>query len=386
MTETEIVIVAILLLLAILTPMCNPFFRVPDIGGTDDSNEDETDKGGYENFPPLSVVVLSHDNAQELKQSIESFLSQDYPAGFEVIIVADKSDSETEDVVKIHSANNNLYATYIPTTARYLSRKKLAVTLGVKAAHNDWVVITDAYCYPDSQDWLKSFAKVCTDDNDVIQGYTQFEDETGGGMALYHARKSCYELKSAERGNAFASFSHLVAVRKKIFLQGDGFVGNLKLLHGEFDFIINKFSDGSNTGIASEKDSWLREMTPSHNRWKKKLLNNINVFKSLERTSGVSALSVIDSMSMHLCNLCILAAVIWASLMQNWILLGAACTAFVIEYIFRCIIASKALRKLGVNVFVAIVPLWEFFLWIHSLCYLIKYRFADKKDFISHKQ
>lgn len=76
------------------------------------------------------------------------FLSQDYP-DYEVIVVNDGEDSDSEDVLKILSSENkHLYYTYVPVDTQYLSHKKLALTMGIKAAKNDILLFTEANCQP----------------------------------------------------------------------------------------------------------------------------------------------------------------------------------------------------------------------------------------------
>lgn len=85
-----------------------------------------------ETLPPISIIITPHENARELEENLPLFLEQDYPSDFKVIVVAWKSDSDDEDVLKRYSSNPHLYTTYIPDSSRYMSRKKLAITLRLK--------------------------------------------------------------------------------------------------------------------------------------------------------------------------------------------------------------------------------------------------------------
>ena len=89
-------------------------------------------------YPPITIIFTPHDNAQELAKNLPLYLNQDYPADFQVIVVAPQNDHETSDVLKRFASNSHLYTTFIPESSRYMSKKKLAITLGVKAAKYDW--------------------------------------------------------------------------------------------------------------------------------------------------------------------------------------------------------------------------------------------------------
>ena len=160
---TTIVICAIIIVAAFITPLINIFFR---------KVEDEESATDDSQLPCLSVLLTVQDNARELEQHLPAMLTQDYPAGFEVIVVVGKGEDDTDDVLKKLSATYpNLYTTFIPDSSRYMSRKKLAVTLGVKAARHEWILMTEASCQPASDQWLKTMARHCQEGTDMVIGY-----------------------------------------------------------------------------------------------------------------------------------------------------------------------------------------------------------------------
>ncbi len=96
-------------------------------------------------LPPLSVIVHAFDNPESLAVLLGSVFSQDYPAPVEVIVVNDGSSEDVTDVVnRLAVEHRNLYQTFVPDEAHNLSRKKLGVSLGIKAARNECVVLTCA--------------------------------------------------------------------------------------------------------------------------------------------------------------------------------------------------------------------------------------------------
>ena len=107
-----------------------------------------------ENGKPVSVVIIADNNDGALKANLPLFLSQDYPGGFEVIVVVASDGDDTAGVIESYSKVPNFYATYVPKSSRYMSRRKLAVTLGVKAAKHEWVLLTDAACCPVTDKWI----------------------------------------------------------------------------------------------------------------------------------------------------------------------------------------------------------------------------------------
>ena len=130
-------------------------------------------------MPPLSIIICARDESDNLLRNLPSILEQDYP-NFEVIVVNDGSTDESEDILKLMSARYpQLYHTFTPDGSRYLSRKKLALTLGIKASKHDWLVFTEANCKPTSNQWLRLMARNFTSKTDIVLGYSNCQSNKG---------------------------------------------------------------------------------------------------------------------------------------------------------------------------------------------------------------
>ena len=148
---TTIIAGAVVVLLAILGSLINPFLR--SLRFTD---EEES----LESREPISVIITAHDNLYELEHNLQMFLQQKYPADYQVIVVCQSTDGETQDYLKRMAAeNSHLYYTYIPESSRYMSRKKLQITLGVKAAKYEWIILTEPTCTPSNDKWLYTMTR-----------------------------------------------------------------------------------------------------------------------------------------------------------------------------------------------------------------------------------
>lgn len=96
------------------------------------------------------MILAPHDEPDAISRNLPAIMSQKYPAGFQIIVVVEEGENETEDVLKRFQqqldkepADCTIYITYIPQSSRYVSRKKLAMTLGVKAAKTEWLIMTE---------------------------------------------------------------------------------------------------------------------------------------------------------------------------------------------------------------------------------------------------
>lgn len=140
-------------------------------------SEEKGDVPYTDKQPGVSVIVYAKNDAEHLEVFLPSILSQNYP-DFDVIVVNDGSTDETRDVVtRLESEYDNLYQTYIPDEARSLSRKKLALTVGIKAAKHDIVMLTNANCAPEGSDWLTYMMRNFVEGVDIVAGYAYIDGE-----------------------------------------------------------------------------------------------------------------------------------------------------------------------------------------------------------------
>ena len=340
---------------------------------------------------PLTLLItVQQKQAQMLERHLPQFLSQDYQPGFEVVVVAEKGDSDTEDVLNRYAGNPLLYSTYIPDSSRYMSRKKLAITLGVKAAHNEWIVMTDAFCSPSGNHWLQAIAShigpadASTSPNLII-GYSNYDDEARPYYRFERLQQACYTMREARRGKAYRAMGCNVAFRKSEFIAGDGFRGNLEHTRGEYDFLVNKFSQRRSTAVANEPDAWIIDDAPTRHEWRSRHIYYMHTRKYLARSFRHRLLPFIDELALHLCFLAIIGIGVFAGLTSRWILLGAAVVALVIAVCMRTSFARKTVRAYGED-----IASWRLYpyelsgIW-HKLYQHLRYWRADKTGFTSHK-
>jgi len=339
----------------------------------------------FENFPPVSIVLTPHENASELEENLPAYLSLDYPPGFEVIVVAWKGDTETEDVLKRYADNLCLYTTFIPQTSRYMSRKKLAITLGVKAAKNEWIMLTDIECRPQSDKWLQTMVRNCGEGTDLVMGYTCYDGDTPAYRRFERLHTELYLMRMAQRGTAYRTGGNNLMFRKSLFIEQDGYRGNLKFLRGEYDFIVNKYARRDNVAVETHPDGWTVEQVPTNKAWRNKHLFYIENRKHLHRSVSHRILYSLDQTLMHLNYLFIIVAAVFSVVTERWLLTGVACMSLIVTVILRTAIARKTLRMFGENIPAIMAVLYEIGIFWHRIGYMLKYMRADKNDFISHK-
>ena len=177
-------------------------------------------------LPPLSVIICARDQAESLRQNLPSILEQDYP-NFELIVINDGSTDESENLLKRFSAKySHLYHTFTPSDSRYLSRKKLSMTLGIKASKNPWLVFTEANCVPSSNQWLRLMARNFTTDTQIVLGYSNCQSIDGwlNKRVVFNLfLQSLRDLGLAQNGEQYMRIGKNMAYGSELCFEAKGY-------------------------------------------------------------------------------------------------------------------------------------------------------------------
>lgn len=328
----------------------------------------------------MSIVVACHDNAYELEHNLPALLGQQYP-DFEVIVVDESSTDETDDVLKKFKAQYpNLYTTFIPQSSHYLSRRKLALTVGVKAAKNEWVVFVDANEKPVDDQWLSNMASCIGEDKDIVMGYANYSEEAGSYYRYVQLIEAYRNMRKARRSIAYASGGCTVAMRRSLFMDGNGFVKDLEFLRGEYDFLVNEYAKKGRVGVAVEAK--MVKDAPSHRSWVNSHLFYMETRRHLSRSKMWRLPMWIDTFFLHLIFIASLATIVVASILSLWVVLGVACGVLVLLFACRAIIGYKVAKAMGERLPVMLIPLMDLRLAWTKLVLHLRYKASDKYDFI----
>lgn len=213
----------------------------------------------------ISIIIPCHDQADELKENLPQFLEQDYP-DFEVIVVNDASTDETEIILKAYKKQyENLRHTFIPKEAYHTARKKLAITLGIRAARSEWIVLTEASCKPIGPDWLKTLARHFRSDADFVLGYATYtnDGQSRTHRAIYERMKFQFRyVRAALSGKGIGGDECNLCVRKSFFLQEGGYADNLFTPLGSGELLVSSLATKGNTLVCLFPEAMMRQELP----------------------------------------------------------------------------------------------------------------------------
>ena len=126
-------------------------------------------------LPSVAVVIVAQEEADKLQKHLPLFLEQYYPSEYQVVVVdIHSSDGTLKLLEEMEAIYPHLSHTSIPASARDISMQRLAMTLGMKTACTEWVIFTQADCFPETKEWLANFMNTDLQGKDAIIGFTKY--------------------------------------------------------------------------------------------------------------------------------------------------------------------------------------------------------------------
>lgn len=239
------------------------FFRVRTVVNYRRRADGERPDKPDSDYLPASVIIYSQGDAENLHELLEVVLNQDYPAAYEVIVVNEGEASDVRDTVgMLRNRYPNLYLTFTPEGVVNLSRKKLALTLGIKAARYDVAVLTTTAATVTSPLWLRRMTWRFDKNSpaEVVLGFAAVdpgEDSAHGcrRRAFDFVAESVRWLSVAIAGKPFRGTEYNIAYRRSLFLKNKGFARSLNLHYGDDDIFISEIANRHNTQVELSEDS-----------------------------------------------------------------------------------------------------------------------------------
>ena len=179
------------------------------------------------NTEAVSVVICAKNEYSNLKKNLPQILNQDYP-DFEVILVNDASDDYTHELLEdFERKYEKLKVITIKENLNFFSGKKFALSIGIKSAKNDLLLLTDADCYPNSPNWIRHMADPFSDpETEIVLGYGPYEKKPGILNAIIRfdtLMVAVQYFSFALKQKAFMGVGRNLAYRKSLFYKNGGF-------------------------------------------------------------------------------------------------------------------------------------------------------------------
>lgn len=215
---------------------------------------------------PVSVVVCARDAQHHLVELIPALLSQDYPE-FEVVVVNDCSDDDTEEYLKdLERHEKRVKPVQLRQHLNFFNGKKFPLSMGIKSASYDLLVLTDPDCRPTSNKWLRSVVGCYNAGTEMVIGYPSIEN-TGGLTNLlvrFNAvQRALMYLSAALAGHPYMGSGKNLSYRQRLFFQAKGFTSHYGMPEGDDDLFVSQMANKRNTAVHLDPDNTVVCASPS---------------------------------------------------------------------------------------------------------------------------
>lgn len=209
---------------------------------------------------PISVIVCAKNEEENVKNFIPLLAEQDYPQ-FEIVLIDDASSDGTLDVLEEYEKKySNIKLVKVENNEAFWGNKKFALTLGIKAAKYEYLLFTDADCYPVSKDWITKMSSQFTQQKNIVLGYGAYEKIAGtflNKLIRFETLLAATQMFSwAKIGKPYTGVGRNMAYKREEFFKVRGFMDHMKIRSGDDDLFINQAANGNNTAICFAQDSF----------------------------------------------------------------------------------------------------------------------------------
>lgn len=323
--------------------------------------------------PGVSVVIYSHNQAELLLHNLPVLLESDY-ANYEIIVVDDASTDDTQDVLTMmEQRSDRFYHTRISDDVRTLSRRKLAILLGIKAARHAIILETQAQCVPASRRWIGMMARNFTPTTDLVLGPVCYEERTGF-MSRFYAfdlfHRMLWQFGITLSLFPYSGCGMNLAFRKKLFFEHGGFNKYLGIHPGEDDLFVADMSSRGNTKVECSADAVIvSQERPLHYGWSQLRLNR--AFTSRHYALLPRLMKGVDVLSRYLLFFAGLGLLF--CLWGHWPWFGIALVLLLLHCVLRMTVYHATAKLLQTHRFLfsvcfeLLLPLVDLYFWVKAL-------------------
>jgi glycosyltransferase involved in cell wall biosynthesis len=207
---------------------------------------------------PVSVIICAKNEYQNLLHNLPLVLEQDYP-DYEVIVVNDASDDDSIELLNSFSRKyQHLRIFDLERNLNFFSGKKFPLSLGIKSAQHEIILLTDADCKPASPQWIKTMVANYDNQTEVVLGYGTYKKTVGflNQLIRYDAFLVAMQyLSFALSGSPYMGVGRNLSYKRGLFYRAKGFTSHYKLKSGDDDLFINRAANRNNTRIEISPDA-----------------------------------------------------------------------------------------------------------------------------------
>jgi cellulose synthase/poly-beta-1,6-N-acetylglucosamine synthase-like glycosyltransferase len=300
---------------------------------------------------PVSVIICARDEAANLAENLPGSLSQTYPSTHEVIVVNHNSQDDTRYLLEeFKKTFKGLHIVNLEYEAKGIPGKKYPLSMGIREARHEVLVLTDSDCIPASEFWVEKMQDGYLDGTQIVLGYSPHKKKPGllNKLIRFETFHSALQyLSYALAGQPYMGVGRNLSYKKELFLKNKGFSSINHVPGGDDDLFINKVATSANTRIVIDPESFtLSDSKKTFREWVKQKTRHYTTGKYYKAKHKF--LLTLYSISHLLFYPAFIASLLYAS--WQWTL-----AVFLFRFLVQGIIYFRCMKKLGES---DLFPFW----------------------------
>src|SRR3984893_14829860 len=207
---------------------------------------------------PVSVVICARDDANKLISNLPGALVQTYPSTHEVIVVNHNSQDDTRYILdEFKKTFKGLHIVNLEYEAKGIPGKKYPLSIGIREARHEVLVLTDSDCLPVSEFWVEKMQDGYLDGTQIVLGYSPYKKKAGllNKLIRFETFHSALQyLSFALAGQPYMGVGRNLSYKKNLFLRNKGFSSINHIPSCDADLFINKAATRENTTVIIDHD------------------------------------------------------------------------------------------------------------------------------------
>ena len=220
----------------------------------------KTEEKPFSRQHAVSVIVCARDEAENLATNLPGVLLQKYPSTHEVVVVDDNSVDESRYLLEgLQKEFRHLKPVTLQQEAMHIPGKKFPLSVGIKTARHEILLMTDADCVPASEHWIQRMQDAYTDDTEIVLGYGAYRK--GKGLLNKLIRHDAFHtalqfLSFALAGMPYMGVGRNLSYRRELFFRHKGFSAHNHIPGGDDDLFVNMAANRNNTAVVMDQESF----------------------------------------------------------------------------------------------------------------------------------
>ena len=319
----------------------------------------------------VSVIVCARNEEANLIELIPIIMEQEFRK-FQLIVVNDSSWDDTADILKaLQVSYPSMHVIEIHEDKQMMQGKKFALTLGIKAAMYDVVLLTDADCRPTSSHWIAEMTRGVGERKEIALGFSGYKKYPGYLNKLIRFDAFIAGLNYfgfAKTGKPYMGVGRNLCYTKTAFFRIGGFRTHYKLASGDDDLFVKEASTARNTQNVFHHEA--QTISEPHKTFAKWSFQKKRHFTTAPLYKGSVKFSLMLWPSTYF--ILWISAIALSILYPNPALWGVLGSFILVRYAIQFIVLNVSCNKLKISKDILwLFPLLEKHLFlVHSMLYL----------------